>query len=84
MAFNFDENQEERRLKGADTWEEIASRPLRMGRPDTAYERALSLSWMAKAVFTLNGKPRENIRDYLNSLDPVLRHHITGNSKVQS
>ena len=77
MAFNF-QNQDERRPKGADSWEEISRRPLFMGRPDTANERALSRSWMAKAAFTLNGKPRENIRDYLDSMDPVLRNHITG------
>ena len=77
MAFNF-ENQEERRLKKGSGLGELASRPLFMGRPDSPYERALSLSWMAKGVFTLNGKPRENIREYLDSLDPVLRHHITG------
>jgi hypothetical protein len=77
MAFNF-ENQEERRLKKGSGLGELASRPLFMGRPDSPYERALSLSWMAKGVFTLNGKPRENIRAYLDSLDPVLRNHITG------
>jgi hypothetical protein len=72
------EDKNERRPGGADSLGEIARRPLRMGRPDTPYERALSRSWMAKAVFTLNGKPQENIRDYLDSLDPVLRSHITG------
>ncbi len=77
MIFNIEEKGGQR-PSGADSLGEIARRPLRMGRPDTPYERALSLSWMAKAVFTLNGKPQENIRDYLDSLDPVLRSHITG------
>jgi hypothetical protein len=77
MTFKI-EDKGEQGPSGADTLGEIARRPLRMGRPDTPYERALSRSWMAKAVFTLNGKPMENIRDYLNSLDPVLRSHITG------
>ena len=61
MAFNF-ENQEERRPNEGGGLGELASRPLFMGRPDSPYERALSRSWMAKGVFTLNGKPRENIR----------------------
>ena len=52
-----------------------------MGRPDSPYERALGRSWMAKGVFTLNGCPQRNIREYLNSLDPVLQHHITGQRK---
>ena len=77
MGFSL-ENQEQRRPKEADSLGEMARRPLIMGRPDSPYERALSRSWMARGVFTLNGKPEENIRAYLDSLDPVLRHHITG------
>jgi hypothetical protein len=80
MGFNF-ENREERRTKGAESLVEIARRPLFMGRPDSPYERTLGRSWMAKAVFTLNGTPMQNIRLYLDSLDPVLRHHITGQRK---
>ena len=80
MAFDFSQ-QEWQRFKQTENANEMARRPLHVGRPDSPYERALARSWMAKGAFTLNGRPQDNIRVYLESLDPVLLHHITGGKR---
>jgi hypothetical protein len=82
VAFIF-ENQEKRRPPKADSLGEIANRPLFMVRPDSPCERALSRSWMAKGVFTLNGKPSDNIREYLDSLDRFCAITLPGRDRCR-